>query len=253
MPHTMATPTTPHDEAITESDEGFTPVEDLGPHRVDEHDDEGRLVGRCWLKQGLLHGRMERLWPNGKMQLSANYTDGQLDGLLYQFNEQGVPVQVAAYVQGRQHGMTRIFAHGRCVSEQSFADGVAHGPAISHNEAGLPSAKLRFVKGEVDGPATFFNEGRVVRQATYQAGLLEGEVSDFDRDGGLIQVATYEANVLNGPLRRYWPGGALMEEVIYSQGVPSGPPLRLDAEGHQLDNDEAKPGLLARLEKLMKG
>jgi antitoxin component YwqK of YwqJK toxin-antitoxin module len=54
----------------------------------------------------------------------------------------------------------------------------------------------------------------VVRQAVYQAGLLEGEVSDFDRDGGLIQVATYQANVLEGPLRRYWPGGALMEEVV---------------------------------------
>ena len=250
----MVTSPTPHDESMTGSDDdGFTPVEDLGPHRVDEHDADGRLMGRSWLKQGLLHGRMERLWPNGKMQLSANYDHGQLDGLLYQFNEQGAPVQVAAYVQGRQHGLTRIFAQGRCVSEQNFEDGVAHGPAITHNDAGQPSAKLRFVQGQVDGPATFFHEGRVARQATYQAGLLEGEVSDFDRDGGLIQVATYQANVLNGPLRRYWPGGALMEEVIYNQGVPVGPPLRLDAEGRKLDNDEAKPGLLARLEKLMKG
>jgi antitoxin component YwqK of YwqJK toxin-antitoxin module len=124
---------------------------------------------------------------------------------------------------------------------------------VTYGSAGQPSTKMRFVKGQIDGPASFFHEGRVVRQANYQAGLLEGEVSDFDRDGGLIQVAQYRANVLEGPLRRYWPGGALMEEVTYAKGVPVGPPLRLDAEGRQLDNNEAQPGLLARLEKLVRG
>jgi antitoxin component YwqK of YwqJK toxin-antitoxin module len=112
---------------------------------------------------------------------------------------------------------------------------------------------MNFVKGQVEGPARFYHEGRVVRQAVYQAGLLEGEVSDFDRDGGLIQVATYRANVLEGPMRRYWPGGALMEEVIYSKGVPVSSPVRFDIKGHQIDNDQAQPSLLARLEKLVRG
>jgi hypothetical protein len=44
-----------------------------------------------------------------------------------------------------------------------------------------------------------------------------------------------------------------MEEVVYAQGVPVGPPLRLDAKGRQMDNDKAQPGLLARLEKLVRG
>jgi len=233
--------------------DGFTPVQSLAPERLDERDDKGRLVGRTWLRQGVLHGRMERFWPNGQTQLSANYDAGQLDGLMYQFDDQGEPLQVAAYVQGRQHGLTRVFVQGRCVSEQTFVDGVVHGPAVTYGSAGQPSTKMRFVKGQIDGPASFFHEGRVVRQANYQAGLLEGEVSDFDRDGGLIQVAQYRANVLEGPLRRYWPGGALMEEVTYTKGVPVGPPLRLDAEGRQIDNDEAQPGLLARLEKLVRG
>ena len=44
-----------------------------------------------------------------------------------------------------------------------------------------------------------------------------------------------------------------MEEVVYSKGVPVGPPMRLDIKGRQLDNDQAQPGLLARLEKLVRG
>jgi hypothetical protein len=44
-----------------------------------------------------------------------------------------------------------------------------------------------------------------------------------------------------------------MEEIVYSQGVPVGPPRRLDIKGRQLDNDQAQPGLLARLEKLVRG
>jgi antitoxin component YwqK of YwqJK toxin-antitoxin module len=160
---------------------------------------------------------------------------------------------VAAYVQGQQYGVTRTFAHGQCISEQNFVGGVAHGAAVMSSEAGLPSAKLRFVKGQIDGSAIFFSEGRMVRQANYRDGLLEGEVSDYDRDGGLIQVATYQANVLHGLLRRFWPDGALMEELTYEQGVPVGLPVRLDAKGRQLGAEEAKPGLLARLEKLVKG
>lgn len=249
----MSTALHAHDTSASSEQDGFTPVQSLTPERVDERDEQGRLVGRHWLRQGVLHGRMERYWPNGKTQLSANYDCGQLDGLLYMFDEQGEPLQVAAYVQGRQHGITRVFVQGRCVSEQTFVDGLAHGPALVSNGAGQPSAKMRFVKGQIDGPVTFLHEGKVVRKAIYQAGLLEGEVSDFDRDGGLIQVANYRANVLEGPLRRYWPGGGLMEEVVYTQGVPVGPPLRLDAKGRQMDNDKAQPGLLARLEKLVRG
>jgi antitoxin component YwqK of YwqJK toxin-antitoxin module len=223
------------------------------PELVEERDADGVLIGRCWLRDGQLQGLMERFWPDGKPQLRVNYEAGKMDGMLYVFDEDGSPAQLAAYVQGRQHGLTRVYSKGQCISEQAFAHGLAHGPSTARNEAGQPSMKMQFRKGQIEGPATFFHEGKVVRESHYLGGLLEGEASDFDRDGGLVQVATYKANVLNGPLRRYWPGGALMEEVIYRDGVPAAPPVRLDAKGRQLDNDEAKPGLLARLEKLVKG
>jgi antitoxin component YwqK of YwqJK toxin-antitoxin module len=248
----MDTAPIPLEPSISPND-GFTPLQSMAPERLDEHDENGCLISRTWLRQGTLHGRMDRFWPNGKPQLSANYDSGHLDGLLYQFDEQGQPLQVTAYVQGRQHGLSRVFVQGRCVSEQNYADGAAHGPGVSFQNDGQPSAKMHFVKGQIEGPTRFFHEGRVVREAVYHAGLLEGEVSDFDRDGGLIQMATYRANVLEGPLRRYWPGGALMEEIVYSQGMPVGPPLRLDIKGRQLDNDQAQHGLLARLEKLVRG
>lgn len=220
---------------------------------VEDRDTEGRLIGRCWLRDGVLQGLMERFWPDGKPQLRVNYDAGKMDGMLYVFDEDGSLAQLAAYVKGRQHGLTRVYSKGKCISEQVFDNGAAHGPSIARNEAGQPSVKMQFRRGQVDGPATFFHEGKVVRESNYLGGLLEGEVSDFDRDGGLVQVATYKANVLNGVLSRYWPGGALMEEIMYRDGAPLGQPVRLDAKGRQLDNDEAKPGLLARLEKLVKG
>ena len=176
----LTAPNTPA-SSIGPSD-GMTPLKSLAPERLEEHDENGCLISRTWMRQGALHGRMDRFWPNGTPQLSANYDAGQLDGLLYQFDEHGKPLQIAAYVQGRQHGLTRVFVQGRCVSEQNFVDGAAHGPAMTYHSDGQPSAKMHFVKGQIEGPARFFHEGRVVRQAVYQAGLLEGEVSDFDRD-----------------------------------------------------------------------
>ena len=112
----------PFEPPISQND-GFTPLQSMAPERLDERDENGCLISRTWLSQGILQGRMERFWPSGEPQLSANYDSGQLDGLLCQFDEQGQPLQVAAYVQGRQHGLSRVFVQGRCVSEQNYVDG----------------------------------------------------------------------------------------------------------------------------------
>ena len=96
------------------------------------------------------------------------------------------------------------------------------------------------------------NEGEIVRRLQYRSGRLEGEVLDYDRDGAVVQKSNYKANLLEGPLTRYWPDGQVMEVLLYRAGKPIGKPRRFDSKGVEL-RDDAKAGLMQRLEKLVKG
>jgi CHASE2 domain-containing sensor protein len=75
----------------------------------------------------------------------------------------------------------------------------------------------------------------------------------FDADGAVVQACSYRANILHGPVRRYWPGGELMEETHYRDGVPTAPPARFDAKGSAVDASGARPSLMDRLHRLVRG
>jgi antitoxin component YwqK of YwqJK toxin-antitoxin module len=92
-----------------------------------------------------------------------------------------------------------------------------------------------------------------IRRSVYRKGLLHGLSTDFDTQGGVVQECHYEANVLQGTLRRFWPGGELMEEVVYRDAKPVAPPKRYDVKGRETDPVGATPGLLDRLQHLVRG
>jgi len=146
-----------------------------------------------------------------------------------------------------------VFAQGRCIAEQQYRAGELHGDSLSYDESGEPAARLRFQHGQLDGPAQFFLQGRLVRRAAYRGGLLEGESTDYDAAGSVVQVVTHQANRPHGPTRRYWPDGGLMEEQVYRLGRPVAPPARFDRRGQALVAAEATAGVLARIDRLLRG
>jgi antitoxin component YwqK of YwqJK toxin-antitoxin module len=99
----------------------------------------------------------------------------------------------------------------------------------------------------------FFSEDVEIRRSTYRNGMLHGKSTDFDSKGGIVQECHYEANVLQGPLRRFWPGGELMEELVYRDAKPIAPAKRYDVKGREIDPLGASPGLLERLQHLVRG
>jgi antitoxin component YwqK of YwqJK toxin-antitoxin module len=112
---------------------------------------------------------------------------------------------------------------------------------------------MPYVNGELEGLVQFYNENVEIRRSTYLKGLLHGKSTDFDAQGGVVQECHYEANVLQGPLRRFWPDGELMELVVYRDAKPVGAPKRHDAKGRETEPVGATPGLLDRLQHLVRG
>ena len=68
---------------------------------LEERDDGGRLLGRTEVRDGVPHGRLQRFWPEGALQLEADYRAGALHGLLTLFDPDGATVQTAEYQDGQ--------------------------------------------------------------------------------------------------------------------------------------------------------
>jgi antitoxin component YwqK of YwqJK toxin-antitoxin module len=223
------------------------------PLLVEEHDDNGQLLLRCHMREGVLHGPLEQFGSNGLTLMKAHFNAGKMHGPMVLYTAEGALIQESDYLHGIANGMMKTYVNGRCVSVQTMVDGVPSGPSLSYDEAGLLTARLHFLRGQIQGPATFFHEGQRVRKSHYKAGLLDGECVDFDLQGNVVQTCAYRANVLHGAVRRFWPDGTLMEAVIYRDGIPLGPPLRYNAKGQRTDNAQAMPDLLERLQRLVRG
>lgn len=223
------------------------------PTTIEERDDTGRLLLRCAMAGGALHGDYEEYGPAGLPALAAHFAHGKLHGTMRAYGPDGALVQRGEFRHGAAHGLMETFVNGRRVAAQEMADGVASGPSLSYDEAGQVTARLTFAAGKPDGPATFYHEGREVRSAVYRNGLLDGEAVDRDGHGTVVQRCTYRANLLHGAVRRFWPDGALMEEVHYRDGVPVEEPARYDRRGKRIGHAEAAPALFERIKALLRG
>ena len=236
-----------------ENSDATAPADSSAALLVEEHTDDGRVLLRCWMHEGVLHGPMEQFGDTGRTLMKTHFTAGKMHGTMAVHTAEGLLIQESQYVHGIPHGITKTYVNGRCVAVQTMVDGIPTGPSLSYDEAGLLTARLSFTGGQIHGPAEFFHEGMRVRKSFYKAGLLDGESVDFDLQGGVVQSCSYRANVLHGTVRRYWPNGEIMEELMYRDGIPAAPLLRYDPKGQRTDNAKATPDILERLQKLMRG
>ena len=57
-----------------------------GETRIEEH---GRLLAVLRYRQGVLHGVMERWYPNGQLAMQQAYCEGRPDGVARYFSQEG--------------------------------------------------------------------------------------------------------------------------------------------------------------------
>jgi antitoxin component YwqK of YwqJK toxin-antitoxin module len=107
--------------------------------------------------------------------------------------------------------------------------------------------------GQLEGEALYYTEGRLVRKVAYRAGQQNGEAVDYSREGKPVQKALYKDNLLDGTLTRYWPDGKILEIQEYRAGKPASPLRRFDQNGNEAQDSNSKPGIMQRLEQMVKG
>ncbi|WP_242538871.1 toxin-antitoxin system YwqK family antitoxin [Trinickia acidisoli] len=218
---------------------------------VEQRAENGAVIARTSLLNGVPHGPMTRCTPDGKPTFDAHYAHGALSGPLRAFDPPGVPVKEAHYVDGKEHGVTTLYQEGRVAARQRYVAGILQGESVSYAPSGQVTSRLHYQAGKLEGEGVYLYEGVVVRRARYRAGALEGETREFAADGTLVQSLPYHAGLLHGTARRFDPDGGVSAERRYVSGKPQEAWRNVDAP--LAGAASGLPKVVANFEKWVKG
>ena len=91
-------------------------------------------------------------YSNGKIEFSAEYINGKLDGLSKHWSEDGYLFSEAQYSNGKLHGyLRRYFPNGNLLAEINYFYGEKHGEEKWYYETGQLKSEQKFIYGLADG------------------------------------------------------------------------------------------------------
>ena len=146
--------------------------------------------------KGRLHGTSTWWYPNGRMELQADYHHGSLHGRLL-----------------------RWISAGHKVNEDEYVHGVLDGQSLEWDYSGQIIREQNYRKGKLHGPSTkWYGSGQLLEQGQYHHGLLHGHWLYWDVGGNLIARGEYENG--QGYQRVFTPNGTEVGSYRFENNRP---------------------------------
>ncbi|HYG34030.1 MAG TPA: toxin-antitoxin system YwqK family antitoxin [Clostridia bacterium] len=115
-----------------------------------ETNENGALLSRSAVSNGLLEGLSEGFYTNGQKQIAEHFRAGVSDGLRTKWHPNGRKLSEAAIVEGKLHGtFRRWFEDGALAEEIEINQGEPHGSARSYYPSGFLKVQARMEAGKM--------------------------------------------------------------------------------------------------------
>lgn len=169
-------------------------------------------------RKGELHGLARWWYPDGKLQLTADYTNGVLNGTMVRYAANGNVETEDQYLDGKLNGLSReMNPQGKIFLEKTYRNDTLHGPSRQYNEAGTVVIQGDYVHGYIDGHWLYFDRfGEVSGEGDFIMG--KGIVKSYSRSGKLAAYCEYEDNLKHGREYYYDLEGNIVRSRIYDYG-----------------------------------
>lgn len=154
--------------------------------------------------KGKMEGESVWYYPDGKIQLKANYLDGVIHGKLIRYFENGAVHTEDEYENGRLNGLSKEWRNnGKIYVEMTYRNDTLNGISRQYDE----------------------NE-KVIIEGNYKNGLFEGKWLYRDRLGNLIGEADFKQGA---GIKKSWDShGALLGYTEYVDNLRHGKEVRYD-------------------------
>jgi antitoxin component YwqK of YwqJK toxin-antitoxin module len=172
-----------------------------GPSKV--WDEEGNLLAEINYEKGLLHSPSIYYYPNATVQKIIPYHEGEINGLVQIFDDQGALVEQISHVNGKRQGHSFGTWDKDQYAYQEEYDNDLLMQASYFSPSGTQLASIK----EGAGQKAEFKERRLYSLISYSNGIPDGEVRIFRADGSLHSSYIISNGMKQGEEWEYYPSG----------------------------------------------
>lgn len=169
-------------------------------------------------EQGKLHGESKYWYENGNLMLTADYTNGIIDGKLARYREDGTKLTEDVFVNGKLNGVCHEFHYnGNVLSEMPYVNDTLHGMSRQLDDVGQVMIEGMYEHGYFEGKWTYYNRsGDIIGEADFKEGT--GVKKSYDVNGNVIGIAEFKDNLQHGKEIWYSTSGKLVRTRYYDHG-----------------------------------
>lgn len=168
--------------------------------------------------RGNMHGEATWWYPNGNLQLKAEYIDGVIHGKLTRYYENGKPQTEDHYDHGKLQGISReMNVYGKVIVEKTYQNDTLHGISRQYDENGQVVVEGYYEHGYFEGKWLYRDRlGHLTGEGNFSKGT--GVVKSWDVYGKPSGMAEYVDNLQHGTELWYDNEGRVVRKRIFDFG-----------------------------------
>ncbi len=212
-------------------------------------DEQGQKIAEYTLTAADVFDSHYQTWfPNGQPSQEALYVNGELDGVVKEWYEDGTLAFSGSFKQGNKEGkFLDFFPDGSLKSEKNFKNSLVDGDQKEWFLNGKKQLEATFNEGKKEGFFRTWNEKEVL---TYEGafendlqvgthvecygngqtkevmhfikGKIEGKYESFYPDGQIRAVSFFKGGLLDGENKGFYRDGTLAFSKLFKDGNPVG-------------------------------
>ena len=186
-------------------------------------------------KDGELNG-LNVIYYKDSIKELGHWKEGKQNGLFQLYTEDGILIESANFKNGERDGLTEQYfsSTGKLRVSANYKNGVLEGEFKAYYPNGNLQGEVNYVNGEMNGDFKEYHENKKIRlSGSYKNSLQDGEWKSYLEDGTLESIINYKAGELHGIKEDYYKNGNVwtrqefknndldgVYEVYYENGNP---------------------------------
>lgn len=208
--------------------------------------DNGKLKETAHFKNGVINGKNELWYDNGKPNISTTITDGKFEGEYLYYLPSGALKQKKYYKVDELDGKyLAYFNVGEAITEfdVDYKEGKIENNVVEFYANGDVYSNIEFKNGERNGLETqyYWNKQKSL-EANYADNALNGSYVKYHSNGQISEQGQSVDGFFDGNWKTYYQDGTLESEIEYDEGKLTGIYKINDTDGKPYNEFEYRRG-----------
>ncbi|MCV6630985.1 MAG: hypothetical protein OIF50_14125 [Flavobacteriaceae bacterium] len=197
---------------------------------------------------GDLVGEFASFYRGGRPKVKTTYVDGKLDGNYLYYNEAGALLYDRQYRKGMLHGNYKenfLIGDGHVLYDAVYEKDSIASVFREYYLHGKLYREMPYKNGRKHGQRkTYFADGKIRETVGFKEGEFDGQFQIFYGDGTLEEQGQYVAGSAEGEWKEYFPNAKTKSVSYYEKGKLHGPYKEYRLDGSLYYEFTYRKGLL---------